>query len=115
MTNNETLQVLDHLVSEIGKALGDMQARIRALEDDEGISVIDEIDWERQYPDKTLGRAKNGLFQYALSEGRWHVVANGVADVKAEGGRFLIEMSDGAVIEREIAKSRRKVLGAVAA
>ena len=110
MTEDQTLQILDHLVSTVGQTLEKMNARLHALENDEGLSILDTVDWERQYPNGQLARHNNGLFAYSTDDGRWRVVSNGVTEVRAEGGKFLLTMSDDTVMECPVtlAKPRKK-------
>lgn len=104
---DHTHQILDYLVDQLSKTLGDMNARIRALEDDIGVNVLDEIDWERQYEDGQLGAARSGLFQYSAKTGTWTCVVDAIHQVEAVDGKFRLHRSSGEILETAISRAAK--------
>jgi len=97
MTNDETIQILDHLVSSLGKTLGQLSARIRSLES-EGLTVQEGIDHDNDNAKVgTLAQHRNGLF--LKTDDGWRCLSNGIDAVEAvptpTGARLLFTRSTG--------------------
>lgn len=102
MTESQILEVLEHLVASVGKELQRQNARIRELENADGVTVLENIDWERQYPNGQLGKHAGGLWAYSTDTGQWRCVVNAINNVEVDGSSFVFERSNGEKFTREV-------------
>ena len=109
-------RIAEAMIEAVGLGFDSVQRQIKALQEAQGVTVLDTINFAQAfYPEGSLAEFNGGLWVYYASGERpgWKCIANGLFDVKiadeANGQtNFTFILSDGSVIHRTATKAPPK-------
>lgn len=113
MRNDQMEMLADAIIESVALPLDSFHDRIKALELADDVTVLETIDFGRQYPDCTLAVWKNGLWIYRLKSASWTCISRSIWAVRITpeaGGsiKLELELSDGHVITSTTTKPALK-------